>query len=450
MDNKSKLQSRTLTGEFFLMVLAGIFSAYLSKSFQTPVAYWPAVLGVLLVAVGLDHQKLLVFGTSLWLLYPHEYLTTDSTISFLNPTILLILVYYFKFRQAPRRAGLLLLSLTSAFMLFRCLESISVQRSLGWTFQFLVLIWLIGSTQKSNAASNFDKFFRCISWLILVLSALSLLEYLFKRPLIFNGILLPSYTEAFKWVSYSTFRIQTTLGHPLNNGLTFSTMALVFLLAWIEGKGGRLPFAVFIAASFATVISGSRTASIALVLGAALVFVLNWRKIPSISRALFLVFTPVLGLTFYLSPYFQDIQFRSQSLEGTQSQTYRLDLLNWIDYFAKNYLYAGSGPGTSGEVWAVIGNGAPLENGIMQTWVSLGLFGAITLILATFYFYLSSFQKGAWVCAIPILFYVPTTNFLESASCFLPFIGLVLIICSSNSDFQVLPDPQLEKESNLV
>lgn len=260
------------------------------------------------------------------------------------------------------------------------------------------------------------------------MGSFAIVEYFLRKPLFYSGSFLPEYSESYKWIYYSSFRIETTLGHPLNNGLFFSCLALACFVIWVRSALKFLAASASALSVFATIISGSRTASIAVAIGLCIGFILLWRQISDPKKASLLFISPLTVAIISQQNWFQNLLTRSQSSEGIASQNYRLDLLSWTAQFLNDYSVVGTGPGTSALQWTLLGNVYPLENGFFQLWVSLGLLATVIILVSGSYVLLSGRPAYSWIVFLPIFLYIPTTNFVESSSSFIPFVGIISIL----------------------
>jgi len=429
------LRIGNLKGQSFWVYLAigatFLISVALSNLINSGIFYWVAVILIAASALFMSQNTLFVICWSFWVFYPIEYLTLNAMQNFISPASLVLLIYLFKFRKINFRetrgqAGLLVVILA----LIESANSINLLRSMGWTFHFCLVLFVICTRPKTNSQSDNSETqhvaLKTLVGLTLFLGVLAVLEASLGKALIYNGQLGSPFQDSYKWSLYSVFRVQTTLGHPLANGLFFATASVMFLLQWLRKDGNRIFLISFVMAFVSTILSGSRTATYSSLLGMACVILLNWKRSNNFAKVSILLVSPAIILVFSLSPLFQKIVIRAQSGEGISSQSYRFDLITWIQYFIKNYFFYGSGPGTSGYVWDIVGNGGPFENGLFQLWVSLGFMQALALLFLLVYSIIKHFRIGAtWAVFIPIISYFPTTNFVDDASNFVIFLGIL-------------------------
>jgi hypothetical protein len=426
LNNKLTESSHSATLDVVTIFLALATSALFALTIKIPAIYWPAVGIVVILSLISKLESIWIFSFAFWVFYPSEYITVDPLLNFFSPSSILLVILSVRTPKKQTFRGSFLFGALAILLLISSSSSVGPLRSLGWAFQLLTVAWLLTYQRKEVGTHLKFRMTRVIAWCSISVGVLGGLEYLLRRTLIYTGSVFPAYTEAYKWVFFSTFRIQTTLGHPLNNGLFFSTCALICFIGWVQLEKHQILFVAFILCSISTLLSGSRTAVLALLGGTLLVLVLMWGQLKPSQRTLFFLVSPPSIILFTFSPIFQSLLSRNQSGEGIESQKYRADILNWVPYFLKTYTYRGSGPATSGQVWSQIGNGAPLENGILQMWVSLGLFLTVFILLAGIWFLLRAFSDKSWIALLPSILYIPTTNFIEDSSSYLILIGLLV------------------------
>jgi hypothetical protein len=274
---------------------------------------------------------------------------------------------------------------------------------------------------------------RGISHVSILIGILAIVEFALGQNFTFSGTILPSYADLSKWQATTSFRVSTTLGHPLNNGLFFSTASLIVGKELLIGKIRPLYLASFILSLLGLLSSGSRAASVALIAGLILVTLSSWSNIQTGKRLAFTIASPLVVFIIFVSPWMQSFLFRVDSAEGQSSGTYRMELLQWTDYFWRYFSTSGTGPGTSGTTWPLLGNTAPLENGLLQLWVSLGLIPGLFFITALFIVAMRNFtwDFSPLIILLPILFYIPTTNFLEDSSSYLAFFSMAVLLSRS-------------------
>jgi len=409
----------------FLVLVSFATSIALSKSIDSTLFYGIAIAIIFLWSIQAQLQYVWLFCFLMWIFFPQEYLTTNPYVGLLNPSTVLLTVLAVKYSRKPKSSRLIIFLGFTLVLIIGIGYSVSSLTSIAWSVQAILLFWVLAVGLQPISQVAFYKIFEVMKVAIIFISLIAVLEYLARRPLLYTGQFLPVYTEAYKWVYYSAYRVETSLGHPLNNGLFFSTFSILLFIALLRLPKKKLSLLAFAVSGLATFLSGSRTAVLTLLIAITLVILFLWSKIGNLEKLLFVILTPSIVFVAYLQPWTQSLLSRAESAEGIASQTYRFDLLSWADLLTRSYLVRGSGPGTSSIVWNTFGNTAPLENGIFQLWISLGLITTILLLLGLLVVLFKSTPIFSWAVFLPILSYFPSTNFVESSSSFLPFIGIV-------------------------
>lgn len=213
-----------------------------------------------------------------------------------------------------------------------------------------------------------------------VLGAYALLEgfVLHHNPL-FAGLF--DHNLWWKTRRYSaSYRVTTLLGHPLFNGLVFSSAAVLAASELVERRRIQLPallrFAVLVGATDAT---RSRGAAIALALGILFVILFSrgggasWR-----TRRLVLSVCAVLAAVVLV----YGLQARDESREGQSSAQTRITVIKRASEALSRVEPFGAGPGESDafrKAQQLPGWEIDLENSYAELVVSLGIVGALLL-----------------------------------------------------------------------
>ena len=418
-----------------LMVSIGFFaSAILALNIQNNLVYWAAVC-VFAIAFSFNNASdLLLLAISFWAFLPTEYISSNPVQTFVNPSSILFLLLLFKIKAKLSVRSTTFLATIGFLFALVSLNSINPLRSAAWSFQFLLFLYLVYCSRNHLRKFNANYVVESFGLIGLLLSGLAIAESALSRALVYNGSLLPQFEDAYKWTNYSIFRVSTTLGHPLNNGLFFACISLLFILRIVYGRGRILDWLVVTFGTVGVFLSGSRSAIIALGAGIVILVVTNFYKFRSSLKVGLLVVGPTAIFLFAQSPWFQTIFTRLESGEGISSQRYREDLFQWLGYFFEEFTFLGSGPGTSGYVWGAIGNTAPLENGLLQLWVSLGFIAALTLTAAASLAFIRFARKDLhYLTLIPLCVYTPLTNFVDDSSNFFVFASIIVMLVSLSS-----------------
>ncbi len=424
-----------------IVATGALASVLLASNINGSLVYWALLLILLASAAFMKASQIIILALALLVYLPTEYISKDPLQTFFNPTTFLVILFLFKVKARPSRTGFYVLILGVAFLGVFSALSINSTRSVVWSIQLVLLLYCLLSVRKIKATSS-GYLLGGLSMITISLGILAISEYLLSTTLLYNGSFLPSYEDAYKWENYSVFRVSSTLGHPLNNGLFFSTAASILLLNLAQGARNVAYSAAILFSFVGVFLSGSRSAILSLGIATLLILITSWKRVSPAAKVWLSLSTPIAAIFAGESPWFRSIFVRIESVEGASSQTYRQDLLQWVDFFADKYPFQGSGPGTSGYAWAAFGNTAPLENGFLQLWVSLGLFSALVLIVAliTVFFRMIKRNDSSWIQFITVLVYIPLTNFVDDSSSFMAFICVVSLLAFANRRLAVNED----------
>jgi hypothetical protein len=423
----------------FVVMSAFIGASLLAVSINNPIVYWFSLSCILLAAVFMSKNALFLFTLASWAYLPLGYISPNATQSYLNPSTWLLLILLVRCRARLSNGNLYLFLLALIILSIWTVFSVNPSRSAAWVFQFLLLLYFASTAESIGKNIEYKKVFRGFAIICISLASLAVLEFIRRTPLLYNGGLLPEFYDSWKWQYYAVFRVTTTLGHPLNNGLFFAVAALVFLRQAALRPNKALLVGSAMACGFIVFLSASRTAIFSLAVGVIVLLFLYWKNIQTSAKVWLSLVGPILFIALSVSPLFQNILSRFQSGEGISSQTYRQDLLQWVDYFSRTFLFTGTGPGTSGILWGSYGNTSPLENGILQMWVSLGLLPTLAILLIAILAFFVRYRNnvGSLLCLIPIVAYLPFTNFIDSSSSFMPLCCLVLVLSNVGTTNEV-------------
>ncbi len=421
-----------------LLIGAAFLSAITLAFFlENLLIYWAIFLLVVFFSCALKINSQIVFAFALWVFLPTEYITQNPLQGYLNPSSAIFLIFLLRTRTVPTRADSLYLLVFAVFLVMATLASSDLQRSSAWSLQTLLLVYGLSCLGKLSKQLSRESVFLGIALVTYSVCGLAFAELLTSSSLVYDGRFLPTFWESWRWQNYSIYRVTTTIGHPLANGLFFSSAALLLFRQATQAKLRFFYFGSALLSTFAVFLSGSRSAILGLVAGLSIWLILEWRRIGSSTKAWLLLLAPTSLLIFVQSELFDRIFVRIGSGEGISSQTYREDLLLWAGYFSSNFFLTGSGPGVSGDLWLSYGNLNPLENGFMQLWASLGLVPTILISLATviFIYRQTRIRPSVAVSCIPSFIYLPLTNFVDASSSYLIFIAMMVVLSSANSQY---------------
>jgi hypothetical protein len=327
---------------------------------------------------------------------------------------------------------LVLLLILGATLMSLCATSINPQRSFGWTLNFMIAISMIW-IPLNDLSQTWNLTFRTARLLIYVFTPIGLLEFATKDSLFFGHFGLPGFLNTL-WNtdrSWSIYRLTTTLGHPLNNGFFFCTMALLMLTYSYRRQTVRacaLPIGL---ALILLLLTGSRNSMIAFVVGVILIALTKSQQQQSVN------FERIRNISFLLlmsalvsQPILTYISRRSVSKEGSSSFSYRFRLLAVIQDALPSVPAKGFGPGTSSEAFAGLGQRTILENGVAQLCLSLGLYLTATMLLASLFLVLLVLKRdlASFVLTLPLIILFLTTNFADDNFPFVAFIGLMIAV----------------------
>ena len=213
------------------------------------------------------------------------------------------------------------------------------------------------------------------SWLVLGIG-LSLVAVL--EALVESNPLAAYYSFDQHWAIY---RVTTTLGHPLINGTFFSVTACLAAFSALRRDGYRAAGVICFALSgLAAGLTGSRSGVYALVCGLGvglLVLLVSGRT--SIANKLLGIVLGTVALV--VLPALPTIADRAQSAEGIASSLYRDQVIKVAGKLFLARPTFGWGPGTSSIANARAGEVLPLENAVLGTLVSMGVVGALCLLV---------------------------------------------------------------------
>ena len=414
-----------------LAILISIaYSMVLALTLESLTLYWILVAGLIATSFFLSSTSVLVMALSIWAFLPTEYISLNPFQNFLNPASLLLLVLLVKTNAKVKGKSLAVFFLFFGYLMVATLYSIDPVRSAAWSFQVTLLLYVAFSSYEIVKSINPETVLKALAIVCSFLFIVAVLEYLRSKSLIYNGSFFPDYYESWKWEYFSVFRIRTTLGHPLNNGLFFAVAALIFLRSGVVKGSSRIFVVLVLICAVAVFLSASRSALATLAGSAILLFLFDWRKVAFQVKLWLVLLTPTVFTIFAQSTFFTRIFSRNGSNEGVESSLYRSDLLQWSRYFTQDYFFQGVGPGASDKIWPTFGSNNPLENGFFQLWVSLGLIPTVVCLCFVTALLVRQLKTNltSLLCLMPAIAYLPLTNFMDSCSSFMSFISLFIVI----------------------
>lgn len=439
LQNDSVSRQQTLMGTLLVIGLSFVIATLESLTIQTPELYWSILAFTLAFSCFLKIGYQFLIALALWAYLPTEYISQDPLQTYLNPSSLLFIVILLRCKSQLSGYQLVSAVVLACYLIFTSLFSVDPLRSFAWSFQFLLLFYSFFFASKVADKVGKNLLIVGFSTVTISLLLLAFLEFLTSSNLLYNGNLLPQFEEAWRWQNFSIYRVTTTLGHPLNNGMFFATASLFFLRVAIL-EASKIYFYSLATLCIASVfLSGSRSAILAFLIGAFVWLILDWRKTKISTRVWLIMLAPTFILSFMQTQIYERIFVRIDSGEGLSSQLYRQDLLQWAGLFSKNFIFGGSGPGTSGNIWLAYGNVTPLENGFFQLWVSLGLIPTMLLLLGLLAFVLFGIRRqiAPFVTLIPALIYLPLTNFIDAVSSYMIAIILFVVVSAASRNVEV-------------
>lgn len=412
-----------------LGIVLGLLASFATRSFLT----YAVILGLIFVtSLLLPKYALIPFALAIYATSPVTYIAEIQQIRTLSPIFVVLVILVARNSRYYDPSKLIFIFFILVVFLILSMMSINSQRSIGWSINFILAIAVIWKPIV-DSEKIWTLTFQVAKRLTFVLAVIGLLEFFLKTSLIFGHYGFPSFINVL-WNtnrSWSIYRLTTTLGHPLNNGLFFCTLALImFTYAYKRQLLSKtmLPIAL---ALILLVLSGSRNSMLAFAVG---VPILLLTETDLRFNVQFKRFRNILLLLFFglilIQPVLSYLSKRNNSSEGSTSFAYRFKLLSAIQEILPSIPATGFGPGTSSEAFAGFGQKTILENGVAQLILSLGLF--IALIIITLILILSlrllARNPAYFVLAIPTITIFLSTNFLDDNFPYVAFIGLIFLL----------------------
>lgn len=317
-------------------------------------------------------------------LVPVAYVAITPYDRFSGPATVVILVWLVRSIGRPRstRAPTVLsVAFGSALvvLLFYSVVTIDLPGSVAWASTAVVMVGGVAYAATRTDHSALGPLVR--TWLVLgcLLGVFAVIEFVTHANPLSTFYASNPYPIVQEW---SVYRVTTTLGHPLMNGLFFAVTAVV-ACRFVVRRDEVVPLPLAAACAFLSttgaVLSASRGAILGLAAGCS-VIVLATLMGARMSLSRKLTYGAVLGvgaLGAWLSPV---IQARSGAREAASSSEYRTVVLNAALHELDVGHYLGSGAGTSQLRLAYAGIDLTLENSWAQLALSLGVPGVVAVI----------------------------------------------------------------------
>lgn len=308
-----------------------------------------------------------------------------------TPAIVLIVVWGLrllgnKTDQPNSRRPVLLSIAVSATLLLLAYFGTDPSSSALWVMVVFFAVILPNALQVRIDTRTVEALWKTWVWVGAILAFYAVIESLSS----FNPV-SGLYAIEQKW---SVYRVTTTLGHPLMNGMFFAVTALVLGLGAIKRREQLAGFVALLSV-VATAFTGARSGVLALAGG-----LVVWLLLTTFSvRTNFT--TKFVGTGFAIAAAaltlsngtFRERLFSDEAIGSAQYRdTYGVGYA-WA-LFDQNTFF-GTGPGTS--LYLITDKtGYVLESAVLGTLVSLGLIGASALLLILLAFVLLALKKNAF------------------------------------------------------
>ena len=362
-------------------------------------------------------------------LVPVNYLPGSRITSELSPALLVMLVWEFKMLLAkpatawwPRFPVIA----TALWLVLGIALSIARPVSVGWALNFMVFVLLPVFMARRASAKTAPLLLRTWIGLASVLATVGIIEGLIRRnPIPWIG---DHYNFEQVW---ATYRITTTLGHPLANG-TFFAMACA--LCWSQVLATRalqylVPFAL---TGTAMLLCVSRAALFASVLAVILVTAVWFRWNRGLGQKLLAVC--LLSAAIFYAFGNDTIRYRSASAEGAASAQLRVSVISLSQAVVRQTHYLGVGPGASSHTQdkLIFDRRVRFESAALQLYVDGGIPGLIgvgSLILSSAVVAIRRRRLGGLATLTAFTVSVAGYEFLEDPNALL-LMGLPFLLIS--------------------
>lgn len=427
--------SITVAGSLLLVILllkapallAGIGAlALLGACFMAPLSMLPAV------------------AVLLWALVPTPYLPISPTIGrYMSPAIVVLAIWCVRIaagsKTRPIGSEIALPWLVGALALwlgYASLGSIDPVRSLIWSTNALIVLGVITVARR---ATEETREYLLSAWALVSigLGTFALAEWLTKyNPL---APYLVSDGKVIEQV-WSVYRVETTIGFPLVNGLFFATSAAMFFGLCIRHRTARN----YWAGAFATVglmLTVSRSATLGLVLGltVTVLLLLLTAKGSGGRKMVAALVVLILAVGISQSPLLTQ---RDVSAEGQSSTAYRDVVVEVSSRIVEDDGYLGSGPGTSQDRIDKVTDRLIVENSILQLVISTGIPGTSLFLCILVIACTIAVRQQRWEAVAGMLAYTTTSagfNAWDSNPATLGLLGLLLILANPGGAARVSP-----------
>lgn len=415
-------------------------------------------MAIAIVCMSIPKATLPSFALVVYALMPVTYIAPNSIFTILSPAWFVMAWWAMReWREASCRHSAFgadafsrlassIIILLIAWLLIKVVWSESMQHALAWSaaFALLVLVPLLTAMDEPTVSRLKS------TWVFLgaLLTVFGAVEYLLESNPVYGSLYLsgPFPIEQY-WNSY---RITTSLGHPLWNSLFFAIAAAMGVGKYAETGRYRwlLLGAMSIAGIFLTVSRGGVVAAaiaivvVALARGVAAPSVRNVDAAPEgqsigsrrISRMIAISLVGVVGV----SAVVQSATYaeRSSSSNGIASYDARVDLLSLGFELSRQYRHLGAGAGNSNLAVVDANQTAVVENSYLQLLISLGVPGLLLFLALIILAVVAAFRCGSMAVGGGLIAYAVAIggfNWLEASRAGLLLFGMLLLMSFSES-----------------
>jgi peptidoglycan biosynthesis protein MviN/MurJ (putative lipid II flippase) len=314
-------------------------------------------------------------------LVPGAYLNVPSVIGrFFSPSIAILVIWAVRVRlgggSRPPRRWIIAAVACALWLLWGTLSSIHETRTAAWAIVFFVAVPLAGAAAYRSEQATRDILLRTWVALAVVLGTAGVLEGVAKRNPLSKYYVDAGHPLIQKW---SVYRIETTLGHPLDNAMFFATTACLLTMLAIRAPT-RWRWLGAATSAVAMALTVSRTGVVAVSAGIAfglLVAVISSQL--SIGRKA--VVCAVVACALVGAMNAPILKERGQSSEARTSVQYRVQVVRESLDIARRFGYVGSGAGTSQTAAASTGYKLTVESSPLELLISVGVPGLALLLV---------------------------------------------------------------------
>ena len=266
---------------------------------------------------------------------------------------------------------------------------------------------------------------RAWAWSAGVLAVYGLVEFIVAKNLLDPWYALAVSPIVQKW---DTYRITTTIGHPLLNGMFFAASFALFGWQLLERSVmGRTAAALGMAASLgATVLSGSRSALIAIAFGGAVLSLATTARQSARVKWAIRIGLPVVLVAAFAYLWTS----RLGGVEADTSVDERRDIYGTAAQLIDQRWLLGSGPGYAWEQNEMFGPfpDVPLESSALELVVGWGVLGTAVALVVGIVYTVTVVRRGRAVALAPLAAVVTSSlffNFIEGET------KGMLLVCSA-------------------